>query len=122
MPATGNKVFAPAIFFIAAREALEASLVIGILSGMLENLVLHTNSAEDIAAHDALSQEEKVEVEQKKRALVRKLRKIVSFPFRPFSLSLSLLFFPDLGCYSEVLTFDVDVHHHRYCWELQRAC
>lgn len=35
----GNRVFAPAIFFIAFRESLEASLVIGILSGMLERIV-----------------------------------------------------------------------------------
>ncbi|KAJ9477084.1 Iron transporter FTH1 [Pseudozyma hubeiensis] len=77
MSATGNKVFAPAIFFIAAREALEASLVIGILSGMLENLVMHTKSAQDLAAHDSLSESERQEVERKKRALVRKLRKIV---------------------------------------------
>lgn len=83
MSATGNKVFAPAIFFIAAREALEASLVIGILSGMLENLVVHTKSAEDLAAHDSLTESEKHEVEQKKRALVRKLRKIVSFAHIP---------------------------------------
>lgn len=36
---TGNKVFAPTIFFIAFRESLEAALVIGILSGMLERIV-----------------------------------------------------------------------------------
>lgn len=36
---TGNKVFAPAIFFIAFRESLEASLVIGVLTGMLEKVV-----------------------------------------------------------------------------------
>lgn len=51
--------------------------MIGILSGMLENLVVHTKSAEDLAAHDSLTESEKHEVEQKKRALVRKLRKIV---------------------------------------------
>ena len=39
MASTGNKVFAPAIFFIAFRESLEAALVIGILSGMLERTV-----------------------------------------------------------------------------------
>lgn len=39
MASTGNKVFAPAIFFIAFRESLEASLVIGILTGMLERIV-----------------------------------------------------------------------------------
>lgn len=78
MSATGNKVFAPAIFFIAAREALEASLVIGILSGMLENLVMHTQSAEDQAAEDSLTEQEKQDALDKKRAIVRKLRKIVS--------------------------------------------
>lgn len=78
MSATGNKVFAPAIFFIAAREALEASLVIGILSGMLENLVIHTKSAEDIAAEDTLTEEEKQLADAKKRTIVRKLRKVVS--------------------------------------------
>ncbi|KAL4400560.1 ferrous iron transmembrane transporter [Malassezia pachydermatis] len=36
---TGNRVFAPTIFFIAFREALEAALVIGILTGMLERVV-----------------------------------------------------------------------------------
>lgn len=36
---TGNRVFAPAIFFIAFRESLEASLVIGVLTGMLEKVV-----------------------------------------------------------------------------------
>lgn len=79
MSATGNKVFAPAIFFIAAREALEASLVIGILSGMLENLVMHTKSAEDVAAEDSLSEDEKHAADLKKRTIVRKLRKVVSF-------------------------------------------
>lgn len=39
MATTSNKVFAPAIFFIAFRESLEASLVIGILTGMLERIV-----------------------------------------------------------------------------------
>ena len=80
MPATGNKVFAPAIFFIAAREALEASLVIGILSGMLENLVVHTKSAEDIASEGSLTEEEKRALQKKQRTIVRKLRKIVSRP------------------------------------------
>ena len=57
---TGNKVFAPAIFFIAFREALEASLVIGILTGTLENVVGVKNG------------------DQNGRALVKKLRKYVS--------------------------------------------
>lgn len=57
---TGNKVFAPAIFFIAFREALEASLVIGILTGTLENVVGVKNS------------------DPNGRALVKKLRKYVS--------------------------------------------
>lgn len=39
MASTGNRVFAPAIFFITFRESLEASLVIGILTGMLERIV-----------------------------------------------------------------------------------
>ncbi|SPO19748.1 probable high-affinity iron permease [Ustilago trichophora] len=77
MSATGNKVFAPAIFFIAAREALEASLVIGILSGMLENLVMHTKSSDDIAAEESLTEEEKQAADAKKRTIVRKLRKVV---------------------------------------------
>ncbi|EST09737.1 Iron permease FTR1 [Kalmanozyma brasiliensis GHG001] len=77
MSATGNKVFAPAIFFIAAREALEASLVIGILSGMLENLVMHTSSTDDHESESSLSEAQKTEADNKKRAIVRKLRKIV---------------------------------------------
>ncbi|PWN31799.1 iron permease FTR1 [Meira miltonrushii] len=56
---TGNKVFAPAIFFIAFREALEASLVIGILTGTLENVVGVKNG------------------DQNGRALVKKLRKYI---------------------------------------------
>jgi len=36
---TGNRVFAPTIFFIAFREALEAALVIGILAGMIERVI-----------------------------------------------------------------------------------
>ncbi|WFD21124.1 hypothetical protein MCAP1_003381 [Malassezia caprae] len=35
----GNRVFAPTIFFIAFREALEAALVIGILAGMIERVI-----------------------------------------------------------------------------------
>nr|CDI51051.1 high-affinity iron permease [Melanopsichium pennsylvanicum 4] len=75
--AVGNKVFAPAIFFIAAREALEASLVIGILSGMLETLVLHTKSAQEIALQDSLTDQEKQLANARKRTIVKKLRKIV---------------------------------------------
>lgn len=78
MSAQGNKVFAPAIFFIAAREALEASLVIGILSGMLENLVMHTKSAQDEASEASLTDEEKDRALAKKKAIVSKLRRIVS--------------------------------------------
>ncbi|SAM72504.1 probable high-affinity iron permease [Ustilago bromivora] len=77
MSAQGNKVFAPAIFFIAAREALEASLVIGILSGMLETLVMHTKSAQDEASEASLTDEEKDRALAKKKAIVSKLRRIV---------------------------------------------
>lgn len=75
--AVGNKVFAPAIFFIAAREALEASLVIGILSGMLENLVMHTKSAEDLRDEASLTDHEREQADLKRRTIVRKLRKVV---------------------------------------------
>lgn len=61
---TGNRVFAPAIFFIAFREALEAALVIGILSGMLESLIVDNPDA--------------INNKQESRALVKKLRKYVS--------------------------------------------
>lgn len=81
--ATGNKVFAPAIFFIAAREALEASLVIGILSGMLENLVMHTKSSDDIAAEESLTEQDKQAADAKNRTIVRKLRKVVSILTSP---------------------------------------
>lgn len=54
---TGNRVFAPTIFFIAFREALEAALVIGILSGMLERIVGQRGA-----------------MDNKSRRLVRKLR------------------------------------------------
>jgi high-affinity iron transporter len=64
---TGNKVFAPAIFFIAFREALEASLVIGILSGMLERIVVVDK---DERGNDAARAEE--------RKLIKKLRRYVS--------------------------------------------
>ncbi|UZJ55061.1 hypothetical protein CBS101457_004381 [Exobasidium rhododendri] len=63
---TGNKVFAPAIFFIAFREALEAALVIGILSGMLERIVV-------------VDKDETVDTDKNKEArlLVKKLRRYI---------------------------------------------
>lgn len=63
---TGNKVFAPAIFFIAFREALEAALVIGILSGMLERIVI-------VDRGDTGNDEKN----RQARALVKKLRRYV---------------------------------------------
>ncbi|PWN48126.1 iron permease FTR1 [Violaceomyces palustris] len=91
---TGNKVFAPAIFFIAVREALEASLVIGILSGMLESLIKGTTSTSDLLGPTneqgqtldpttgrVLSEQEVQEIkdqdELEKRLLVRRLRKLI---------------------------------------------
>lgn len=59
----GNKVFAPAIFFIAFREALEAALVIGILTGMLERVVDVRNDGGS--------------ADRQGRALIRRLRKYV---------------------------------------------
>lgn len=67
---TGNKVFAPAIFFIAFREALEAALVIGILSGMLERIV-------DVRKVPQNEREEQEAVKQ--RQLIRKLRRYIFF-------------------------------------------
>lgn len=61
---TGNKVFAPAIFFIAFREALEASLVIGILSGMLERVI-------DVRGQNGAGPD------MQGRALIKKLRRYV---------------------------------------------
>ncbi|PWZ02945.1 high affinity iron permease, partial [Testicularia cyperi] len=79
--ATGNRVFAPAIFFIAVREALEASLVIGILSGMLENLVMHTPSSTTSTSTEGLDKGASSDDDEaslaKKKAIVRKLRKLV---------------------------------------------
>lgn len=71
---SSNKVFAPVIFFIAAREALEASLVMGTLEGMLEQLVGHssTKNGDDSQVLDAGE-------EQRRRATIRRMRKIVSF-------------------------------------------
>ena len=63
---TGNKVFAPAIFFIAFREALEAALVIGILSGMLERVVVADKEERD---NDVAKAEA--------RRLIKKLRRYV---------------------------------------------
>ncbi|WFD28473.1 hypothetical protein MNAN1_003484 [Malassezia nana] len=54
----GNRVFAPTIFFIAFREALEAALVIGILSGMIERVIGKNRHTMDEAS----------------RRLIRKLR------------------------------------------------
>lgn len=67
---SGNKVFAPTIFFIAFREALEAALVIGILSGMLERIV-------DVHKTPQNEQEEQEAVRQ--RQLIRKLRRYIFF-------------------------------------------
>ncbi|WFD41379.1 hypothetical protein MPSI1_000005 [Malassezia psittaci] len=61
MSSTGNRVFAPAIFFIAFRESLEASLVIGILTGMLERIV----------------GKKKEEMDPGQRKLIKKLRMYV---------------------------------------------
>ncbi|KAK0547138.1 hypothetical protein OC845_004242 [Tilletia horrida] len=68
----GNKVFAPIIFFIAFREALEAALVIGILLGMLESLVKDVEPSE--ASADSAN---KVSPATERRVLIRKLRKLV---------------------------------------------
>lgn len=115
MSAQGNKVFAPAIFFIAAREALEASLVIGILSGMLENLVMHTKSAEDEAAEDSLTDEEKEQALAKKKAIVRKLRKIVSTKVPLiFSTSWSTILICSCMHTNPFVS-------RRYCWVQQRV-
>ncbi|KAE8233201.1 hypothetical protein CF326_g1758 [Tilletia indica] len=70
----GNKVFAPVIFFIAFREALEAALVIGILLGMLESLVKDFKPSESTQ-----SSETTITPERERRALIRKLRKLVFF-------------------------------------------
>lgn len=65
---TGNRVFAPAIFFIAFREALEAALVIGILSGMLERIVV-VDRGDDERDSEAAKTEA--------RRLIKKLRRYV---------------------------------------------
>ncbi|KAE8270144.1 hypothetical protein A4X09_0g2214 [Tilletia walkeri] len=70
----GNKVFAPIIFFIAFREALEAALVIGILLGMLESLVKEVKPSQ--SSH---SSETTITPERERRILIRKLRKLVFF-------------------------------------------
>lgn len=75
---TGNKVFAPAIFFIAFREALEAALVIGILSGMLERIVVVDKENRD-----------NEEAQKEARKLIKKLRKYVSL----FKLNLTTCMF-----------------------------
>ncbi|KAE8249468.1 hypothetical protein A4X03_0g6604 [Tilletia caries] len=68
----GNKVFAPIIFFIAFREALEAALVIGILLGMLESLIKEVTPSESTT-----NSETTITPEKERRVLIRKLRKLV---------------------------------------------
>ncbi|CEH17046.1 IRON TRANSPORTER FTH1 [Ceraceosorus bombacis] len=81
---TGNKVFAPAIFFIAFRESLEAALVIGILSGLLETLVNTGRVQSKVKANDKSSDGEESDAanatgrsQDESKALVTKLRWIV---------------------------------------------
>lgn len=88
---SGNKVFAPSILFIAWREAMEASLVIGILLASVESLVkddipLPDHSHEDGVLDATLSDEGAdvegktqpvVEVELERKVLISHLRKAI---------------------------------------------
>ncbi|KAL9939967.1 hypothetical protein V8E36_000672 [Tilletia maclaganii] len=67
----GNKVFAPIIFFIAFREALEAALVIGILLGMLESLV------GEVRPSPATQKQTAVSPSQERRIMIKRLRNMV---------------------------------------------
>lgn len=73
--AVGNPVFAVAVLFIAMRESLEASLVVGILCGMLESLVKDTNLTDDPESSPSA---EAVEAQKQKRVILKKLRGLVS--------------------------------------------
>ncbi|KAK0545182.1 hypothetical protein OC844_007387 [Tilletia horrida] len=80
----GNKVFAPIIFFIAFREALEASLVIGILLGMLESIVKDVKPSADATANadadaetSSGSEASTLSPERERAILIRKLRKLI---------------------------------------------
>lgn len=83
--------FAPVIFFIAFREALEAALVIGILTGLLESLVKESTPAADsnttsttssssetgTLEANGLSLTTQQEESKERKVLISKLRKLV---------------------------------------------